>query len=114
MSTAAISPIQRAVRFYDAPIGKKAIMAITGVLLFGYVVAHLIGNLQIFSTDRDQINRYAAFLHDPHTIVLLWSARIVLLVAVILHIVASTQLWSLNRAARPQGYMKKKDVPTSY
>jgi succinate dehydrogenase / fumarate reductase cytochrome b subunit len=114
MSTAAISPIQRAVRFYDAPIGKKAIMAVTGVLLFGYVVAHLIGNLQIFSADPDQINRYAAFLHDPHNIVPLWIARLILLVAVVMHIVASTQLWSLNRAARPEAYVKKQDVPASY
>ena len=114
MSTAAISPIQRAVRFYDAPIGKKAIMAVTGVLLFGYVVAHLIGNLQIFSADPDQINRYAAFLHDPHNIVPLWIARLILLIAVVMHIVASTQLWGLNRAARPEAYVKKQDVPASY
>jgi len=89
-------------------------MAITGVLLFGYVVMHLIGNLQIFSADQQQINRYAAFLHDPHNVIPLWIARIILLVAVVMHIVASTQLWSLNRAARPDAYHKKKDVPTSY
>ncbi len=114
MSTVAIGPIHRAVRFYDAPIGKKAVMAVTGVLLFGYVVAHLIGNLQIYSADQDQINRYAAFLHDPHNVVPLWIARLVLLAAVVMHIVASTQLWSLNRAARPKSYYKKSDVPSSY
>ena len=65
MSALAISPMQRVVRFYEAPIGKKAIMAITGVLLFGYVILHLIGNLQIYSADPDQINRYAALLHSP-------------------------------------------------
>ena len=101
-------------RFYAAPIGKKAVMALTGAFLFGYVVAHLIGNLQIFSPDREQINHYAAFLHDPHNAILLWTARLILLAAVILHIVASTQLWSLNRAARPASYRKKTDVPTSY
>jgi len=114
LSTLAIHPLGRAVRFYAAPIGKKAVMAVTGVILFGYVVAHLLGNLQIFSPDRDQINRYAAFLHDPHNAVLLWTARIVLLLAVVLHIVASTQLWNLNRTARPQSYRKKADVPASY
>lgn len=114
MSTAAVSPIHRAVRFYDAPIGKKAIMAITGVILFGYVVAHLLGNLQIYSADRDQINHYAAFLHDPKNAVVLWGARIFLLAAVGMHIMASMQLWSLNRAARPQSYYKKADVPSSY
>jgi len=51
MSTIAIHPIHRAVRFYEAPIGKKAVMAITGVMLVGYVFAHLLGNLQIYSSD---------------------------------------------------------------
>src|SRR6266581_9558215 len=114
MSTIAISPIHRAARFYQAALGKKAIMAITGVILFGYVVAHLIGNLQIYSPDRDQINRYAAFLHDPHSIVPLSLARLFLLAAVVWHIVASVQLWNLNRAARPAAYVKKADVPASY
>jgi succinate dehydrogenase cytochrome b subunit len=114
MSTIAITPIHRAARFYQASIGKKAIMAVTGVLLFGYVVAHLIGNLQIFSPDRDQINRYAAFLHDPQNLIPLWTARLILLAAVVWHIVASVQLWRMNRAARPAAYVKKADVPTSY
>src|ERR1035438_3736893 len=45
MSAIAINPVHRVVTFYAAPIGKKAIMAVTGVILFGYVVAHLLGNL---------------------------------------------------------------------
>ena len=52
MSTIAINPVNRVVRFYEAPIGKKAIMAVTGVILFGYVVAHLLGNLQRSSPQR--------------------------------------------------------------
>ncbi len=114
MSTLAIHPIHRAVRFYAAPIGKKAVMAITGVILVGYVFAHLLGNLQIYSSDAEQINRYAAFLHNPSNAAALWTARSVLLLAVVLHIVAATQLWLQNRAARPIGYIKKADVPTSY
>ena len=102
------------VRFYEAPIGKKAIMAVTGVILFGYVVGHLIGNLQIYSSDPEQINRYAAFLHSPSNVALLWGARLVLLVAVVMHIVASIQLWSLKHAARPVAYVKKDDASTSY
>src|SRR5207249_2729654 len=73
MSALAITPIQRVVRFYEAPIGKKAVMAITGVMLFGYVIAHLIGNLQIYSPNPDQINHYAAFLHSPSNLPLLWG-----------------------------------------
>jgi succinate dehydrogenase / fumarate reductase cytochrome b subunit len=114
MSSVAIPPVHRAVRFYEAPIGKKVVMAVTGVILFGYVVGHLLGNLQIYSADRDQLNRYAAFLHDPSRASLLWGVRILLLAAVAMHIVASLQLWKLKRAARPIGYVKKDDVPSAY
>jgi succinate dehydrogenase / fumarate reductase, cytochrome b subunit len=114
MSSAAVPQLQRAVGFYAAPIGKKAVMAATGVILFGYVVGHLLGNLQIYSPDRNQINRYAAFLHDPSLAVLLWSVRTLLLAAVLLHILAAWQLWNLKRAARPVGYVKKDDVPAAY
>jgi succinate dehydrogenase / fumarate reductase cytochrome b subunit len=114
MSTLAIHPINRAVRFYEAPIGKKAVMAITGVMLVGCVFAHLLGNLQIYSSDAEQINRYAGFLHNPANAAALWAARSVLLLAVALHIVAATQLWLQNRAARPVGYVKKADLPASY
>jgi succinate dehydrogenase / fumarate reductase cytochrome b subunit len=114
MSTLAIQPIHRAVRFYEAPIGKKAVMAVTGVMLVGYVFAHLLGNLQIYSSNPEQINRYAAFLHNPANAAALWAARSVLLLAVGLHIVAATQLWLQNRAARPIGYVKKADLPNAY
>jgi succinate dehydrogenase / fumarate reductase cytochrome b subunit len=114
MSTVAISPINMATRFYEAPIGKKFIMAVTGLILFGYVIGHLIGNLQIYSPDHDQINRYAAFLHSPANVIPLWVIRALLLAAVGLHVTASIQLWRLTRAARPVGYVKKDDVPASY
>lgn len=114
MSTIAINPIHRAVRFYAAPIGKKAVMAVTGLVLFGYVVAHLLGNLQIYSSNPQQINTYAAFLHNPANALALWAARSVLLLCVILHITAAIQLWGQNRAARPTSYYKKADVPTAY
>src|SRR5579885_1430818 len=114
MSTIAINPIHRAVRFYEAPIGKKAVMAVTGLVLFGYVIAHLLGNLQIYSSNPEQINRYAAFLHNPANAMALWGARAVLLLCVVLHIVAAFQLWAQNNAARPVAYRRKADVPTSY
>ena len=114
MSTIAISPLNRAVRFYEAAIGKKAVMAVTGVILFGYVLGHLLGNLQIYSSDPDQINRYAAFLHNPANAAALWTVRAVLLAAVVLHITASIQLWLQNRAARPVDYVRKADVPSAY
>jgi succinate dehydrogenase / fumarate reductase cytochrome b subunit len=114
MSSVAIQPINRAVRFYEAAIGKKAVMAITGVMLFGYVVGHLLGNLQIYSSNPEQINKYAAFLHNPANAAALWIIRALLMLCVILHITASVQLWVQNRAARPVAYFKKDDVPASY
>jgi succinate dehydrogenase / fumarate reductase, cytochrome b subunit len=113
-ATATVTPIHRAIRFYDSTNGKKVVMAATGVLLFGYVVAHLAGNLQVFAGGGPDapINRYGAMLHAAGG--LLWGARIVLLAAVGLHIVAAVQLWALNRAARPVPYHKKDDVPAAY
>ena len=114
MSSAVASPLEKAAGFYQAPIGKKVVMAMTGAILFAYVVAHMFGNLQIYSPDRQQINQYAAFLHDPTHAYFLWGARIILLVAVVLHILAAFQLWRQNRSARPVGYFKKDDVPAAY
>lgn len=113
MSAIATAPqLNRATRFYDASIGKKVVMAATGVILFGYVLGHLLGNLQIYSPDPEQINHYAKFLHSHAA--LLWAVRALLLASVVLHITASVQLWLLKRKARPEGYVKKDDVPTSY
>lgn len=106
------SQLNRVIGFYEATIGKKVVMAITGVILFGYVLGHLLGNLQIYSPDPEQINRYAKFLHSQP--VLLWGVRLLLLVSVIMHITASVQLWLLKQKARPVAYIKKDDIPTSY
>jgi succinate dehydrogenase / fumarate reductase cytochrome b subunit len=110
-ATAVETDGERVVGFYRAPVGKKAVMAATGAILAGYVVAHLLGNLQIF-LGRAQINSYAGLLHSHP--VLLWIARIVLLSAVTLHIVTALQLWLLNRAARPIGYVRSHRLPPGY
>ena len=86
------NPLSQAVRFYDAPIGKKVVMAATGVILFGFVLGHMAGNLQFF-LGREKFDAYAELLR--HTPALLWGARSVLLVSVILHITASIQLTAL-------------------
>jgi succinate dehydrogenase / fumarate reductase cytochrome b subunit len=111
MSAIAPSLLNRRVRFYEAAAGKKAVMAVTGVVLFGYVIGHLLGNLQIF-IGPDAINSYAHFLHSHEGA--LWVARVGLLAAVVLHIVASVQLWILNNKARPVAYVKKDNIPASY
>jgi succinate dehydrogenase / fumarate reductase cytochrome b subunit len=86
-------------------------MALTGVVLFGYLVGHLAGNMQVY-LGQEQMNNYAAFLHSMPA--LLWSVRLLLLVSVVMHIVASIQLTRLKQEARPVGYIKKKDVGSSY
>ena len=92
--------------FYDAPIGKKTVMAITGVILFGFVLVHMAGNLQIF-LGREEFDAYGRLLRTEPA--LLWLARLVLLGSVILHIVAAIQLTALKQKARPIGYQKKAE-----
>lgn len=76
-------------------------MAVTGFILVGFVVGHLVGNLQVFE-DPDRINGYGAFLHQLGP--LLWVARITLIVSTVLHIWAATVLTLENRTARDVPY----------
>ena len=87
--------------FWETSVGKKAVMAVTGLILVAYLITHVLANLLVF-TGPDRINRYAAMLHATGGA--LWAARLVLLVAVILHIVAATQLALRRQAARPVAY----------
>lgn len=112
MSAVAInSTLARGVFFYRTTIGKKVVMAVTGLVLFGFLIGHMAGNLQFF-LGRETLNAYAEKLH--HTVPLLWGARITLLLSVGLHIMAATQLAMLQRAARPVGYHKRTPVGSSY
>ena len=88
-------------RIFHSSVGKKYIMAISGAAMFGFVIAHLIGNLQIF-IGREAINRYGHFLQSNMEIV--WPARLGLLVMVGLHIWAAIRLSKENKAARPVAY----------
>jgi len=94
--------------FFRSSIGRKILMAVTGVILIGFVIGHLAGNLQVFSAP-DKINGYAQFLHQLGP--LLWVARIGLLVAVVIHIWAATVLTLENKAARgPEPYAFKNTI----
>jgi succinate dehydrogenase cytochrome b subunit len=105
------SRLHQALRFYQAPIGKKVVMAATGVVLFGFVLGHMAGNLQFF-LGREHFDHYASVLRA--TPALLWGVRATLLVSVSLHIAASIQLTVLKRKARPIGYVKQTAVDSSY
>jgi succinate dehydrogenase / fumarate reductase cytochrome b subunit len=93
-------------------------MAVSGVILFGYVFVHMVGNMKIYF-GKEIINTYAAQLRELGSPLLgheqgLWLARIVLLAAVISHIVAAYQLTRLDNSARPIGYAKRKAQAQTY
>lgn len=97
-------------RIWGSSLGKKYVMAITGLGLFIYVIAHMLGNLQIYFGP-DQINNYAQFLKSTPAV--LWSVRLGLFATVILHITAGIQLALANRRARPEGYATRKVVAST-
>lgn len=86
-------------------------MAVSGCILFLFVVGHLIGNLQIYEGPA-KLNHYAVLLRTEPA--LLWAVRVVLLALVILHIWSSVQLGTRNLGARPVGYRMKKATRSSY
>ncbi|HTB11021.1 MAG TPA: succinate dehydrogenase cytochrome b subunit [Bryobacteraceae bacterium] len=100
-----------ALRFWDSTIGKKAVMAVTGVVLAGFVVGHLLGNLQIF-LGPDRFNGYAHALKSLPE--LLWAVRITLIVSVFAHIWSSIQLAVVKSEARPVSYVRSKSIVSSY
>lgn len=101
----------KALTITDTTLGKKYVMATSGIILFGFIIAHMLGNLQLFIGSA-ALNGYSATLHENPT--LLWGARGVLIVAVIAHIVTAVQLAALNKGARPTPYRQKKNVVTTY
>jgi succinate dehydrogenase / fumarate reductase, cytochrome b subunit len=113
MSAAAVADtkLNRSLRFYQSTIGKKIIVAVTGIVLFGFVTGHMLGNLQVF-LGAEAMNAYGAFLHAEPLI--LWAIRLVLLGCVSLHIIYSVSLALETRAARPVSYQKWSKVKSSY
>ena len=91
-------------QFWQSQIGKKVVMAVTGLIGVGFVVGHMVGNLQMYQGP-EKMNAYAYFL--KHTVGgALWLVRGVLLGAVVLHAVAAFQLSRQRLAARPVAYKK--------
>lgn len=98
-------------RIWQSSLGKKYIMAISGMVLVAFVIGHLLGNLQIF-LGAEVINRYGHFLQTTPELV--WPARIGLLVMVVLHVASAVTLARQNRAARPVPYAHLEVVASSY
>jgi succinate dehydrogenase / fumarate reductase cytochrome b subunit len=92
-------------------LGSKYVMAITGLLLIGFVLAHMTGNLLVF-LGPDAINSYAHALKDKPA--LLWTARLGLLVVFVVHVVLGIRLTMQNRAARPTPYVYEDTLQASW
>jgi succinate dehydrogenase / fumarate reductase cytochrome b subunit len=114
----------RSCRCYIPSIVFKAAMAVSGLAMVGFLVGHLIGNLKVFQgfdpiTGTHKLDTYAAFLRQMGAPAfsegeLLWIARIALLVAVFVHIVAAIALTNRSNAARPIGYTQLKSDASTY
>ncbi len=110
--------MRRLVLLYRTSVGKKIVMAGTGLVLLLFVIGHMLGNLKIF-TGQKHFDEYAAFLRTvgepllPYS-ALLWIARIILLVAVTWHIAAAVQLTLMSRAAREVQYTRSERLAFSY
>src|SRR5882762_2783015 len=98
-------------RVFNSSLGKKYVMAISGLIMFLFVIAHLAGNLQIF-LGAEAINRYGHFLQSNPE--LIWPARLFLLLMLVLHIWAAVKLSLENKAARPVGYASWQPAGATY
>src|SRR6478672_8449730 len=96
---------------FKSSLGKKYVMAISGLIMFFFVIGHLAGNLQVF-LGPEAINRYGHFLQSNPE--LIWPARFGLLFLVSIHIWSAVQLSVENKAARPVGYSEYKPLGSSY
>lgn len=95
---------------WGTSIGKKAVMAVTGLIMAAYLITHVLANLLVFEGP-DRINAYSRFLHGTGGA--LWAARLVLFAAVVLHVAAAVQLTGRRQAARPVPYAAGRDPQVS-
>ncbi len=103
---------------WQTSVGKKAVMAVTAVPLYGYLFVHMWGNWKVFM-GADPLNEYAHWLRivgEPFFPQewLLWIVRVVLLVALVLHVTAAYQLTRMDWAGRPVHYRTRRDVQASF
>ena len=103
---------------YRSSVTKKAVMAVTGILLFGFVLGHMAGNLKVFQGP-EKFNAYSEWLREvgypllPHGGAL-WLARLALLLAVVLHIGSAAELTRISRRARPEHYARRRGFQLDY
>src|SRR5690606_5464047 len=103
-------------KFYHSLLGKKIIVALTGLVMVGFVFVHMLGHLQMFAGYGDtlettKINEYAAFLKKESLV--LWGARIFLLLTIVTHIITTLSLVRINQKARPVSYEVRKSYASA-
>lgn len=98
-------------RFWDSSIGKKGVMAVTGLIMVAFLISHVLGNLQVFEGPL-KINEYSAALRRLGP--LLYLVRGVLIVSVVLHIIAAYQLTRRKQIARPVGYAEHEPQVSTF
>ena len=104
--------MQKVLTLYDTSIGKKAVLALTGLVLFGFVIGHCLGNLQVY-LGALPFNRYASALKSMGA--LLWAVRLGLALIFIVHIFVAFQLWRQKRRARTHRYrVKPPEIASTY
>lgn len=99
--------------FIGSTVGRKVVMAVTGVILIGFVFVHMIGNLQLY-LGPEALNHYAVFLRTFLHGAGIWIFRAVMVTAVVLHGWAATTLTLDSWAARPQGYRRWQAKESTY
>ena len=114
--------MKRLTLLFTSSIGKKFVAAVTGLILFGFLVGHAAGHLKIFtgadSGGVPHIDHYGQFLKDFGApalppMIALWGARLVLLASVVIHVIVVIQLSFQNKSARPVGYVVTKRAAAS-
>lgn len=99
------------VKFFKSTIGMKVVMALTGIILVGFVLVHMLGNLQIFLGPK-ALNDYGAALQSNQALV--WTVRLVLLASVGAHIYSAVVLSMRSAAARPDDYAQRQDIASTF
>jgi succinate dehydrogenase / fumarate reductase cytochrome b subunit len=95
---------------WESSVGKKVILAVTGLIWVAYLITHVLANLLVFQGP-SKINAYSAFLHGTGGA--LWVARLVLITALVLHVIAAVQLAARSKEARPVGYVAGREPQVS-
>lgn len=103
--------VTQTISFYRTSIGKKFLMALSGLVWFGFLAAHLYSNLHIYGGPKVMNDYYEGLESSP---LLFWGVRVVLLSSILIHIVSAFQLVQRNRMARAKGYRIHKTAATTY